>query len=257
MTDTNIGTQSMTNADTSYKEYARHFGGVFADLFEFYSQFNSTVEDGVHRLCRVEWKGISRYAMHVFPGTLDRHLTNYERVHSIALPMPVKRLARRMNGLSAFDLTLFGVPESMCQSVPNLNRSRIQCIDIARENWRWRLHDKGLAGFLFGGRYDGASQEVHISYLVDESNKLFGVNDTTSETYGPWNGWNEFLSSELRMAEQTWVTRLHAVGTEIPVEVLVRCGISKETATTNVTTAVQPKTVTSSKRVAKKTRRVK
>jgi hypothetical protein len=105
-----------------------------------------------------------------------------------------------VNGAFCFGMKLCGVPLSMLGDPPLLDRTILQCHDLATAATRWVSTYRVPAGFfLFGSRHFSATENV--GYFIDGGSRLVCARKS-GEVIGEWGGFSEFLSDELQASEK-------------------------------------------------------
>jgi len=88
--------------------------------------------------------GAKAYACVIFPGVTPEVMSRYEKLqHSMGnrrfeIPAVYRHVLLRLNGAWVFHLALYGLPPSMCQDPPLLDRSAHQPLDLGTANLHWR-----------------------------------------------------------------------------------------------------------------------
>jgi hypothetical protein len=148
--------------------------------------------------------GSEAFACVLFPGLPPDAVKQYEEtevtssVHFHVSP-GYKRVLYHLNGASLFGIHLFGLPDTMRQNPPLLNRSVRQPLDLGAANTYWRRPYKAdPAQFHFGG--GPLSYKENVGYFLnpDESVEVFR---SDGRRIWSWTSIVEFLNHELPRAE--------------------------------------------------------
>jgi hypothetical protein len=150
--------------------------------------------------------GPEAFACVIFPGIGEEQTGIYEQLQNsrnndrFTIPIAYRHIVRRMNGAQFFRLSLYGLPSSIRQIPPMLNRSLRQPLDLGTANQLWRKKyssDSGL--FHFGsGPY---SPEENVGYFLKPNGRVVALLKGERQAY-EWPSFEEFLSRELPRAEE-------------------------------------------------------
>ena len=150
--------------------------------------------------------GTEAYACVIFPGIGEEQTTCYEKLQSsrgndpFTIPNAYRSIVRRMNGAQFFRLTLYGLPPSMCQLPPLLNRAVRQPLDLGTANQRWRKkYSSDPALFHFGS--SPYSPEANVGYFLKSNGSVVALLKGDHQEC-EWPSIERFLSQELLRAEQ-------------------------------------------------------
>jgi hypothetical protein len=136
------------------------------------------------------------YALVLYPGLTPGDLARYEQ---LSIPLLYREILYRLNGAFLFEAALFGVPRSMIQDSPRLDRSILQPLDVGEANRHWRIKYK-VDPSLF---YFGSGPHSYT-----EQRGYFLAGDGRIDAYLPggkrlatWPSLGQFLSAELARLE--------------------------------------------------------
>lgn len=139
------------------------------------------------------------YACVLYPGVGSELIHRYEESQAVEIPRIYRTLLGRLNGASLFQIDLFGIPMSMAQDPPLLNRSVRQPLDIGSANLDWRIQYRAdLTKFHFGG--GPYSPDENAGYFLDTNGAVEAL-IRGGERVGAWPSIQEFLVHELARAE--------------------------------------------------------
>jgi hypothetical protein len=139
------------------------------------------------------------YALTLYAPLSDATIARYQRIHGINFSAHYLRILEKLNGAHAFQLSLFGVPPSMADDPPRLNRLTSQPFDVATANQDWKLeYSVPREWFHFGG--GPHSFEENIGYFLDSYGTIYACRKN-GERLRSWTLFSEFLREELRRAE--------------------------------------------------------
>lgn len=147
------------------------------------------------------------YACVLYPGVGPDVIHRYEESPSNDRPIEIPRVYRtllgRLNGASLFQIDLFGIPLSMAQDPPLLDRSTRQPLDIGTANLFWRVRYRSdLTKFHFGG--GPYSPDENAGYFIDANGAVEAL-IRGGKRVGAWPSIQEFLVHELARAESLFV----------------------------------------------------
>jgi hypothetical protein len=168
---------------------------------ERYLRFCSAVDlDETLMIGHQPWKGPQAYAVRIFPSARKSWFSRYPRLRGFKLSMKYREILAAANGCYAFGLSLYGIPPSMMEKQPGLNRSKAQCLDIGSANLHWKSEFPDQEErFHFGSRHYSYTQ--NSGYFMDRQGKVIAVLKT-GEVVGEWSEFREFLRDELTAAQR-------------------------------------------------------
>jgi hypothetical protein len=132
-------------------------------------------------------------------------IVSYEEVRrstnrqAFEIPEVYKRVLLRLNGATVFRINLFGLPATMCQDPPMLDRSARQPLDLGTANASWRKRYAPRPSQLqFGsGPY---SYEENTAYFLNEDGSI-DAPIAGGRRVRNWPSLGPFLATELARAE--------------------------------------------------------
>ena len=169
------------------------------------SDVNLEPETGALRLSHRPKVGAEAYACVLYPGVDTNLIDRYERIHRarivdyLDIPLLYRNLLTRLNGADLFGIALYGIPLSMAQDPPLLNRSVQQPLDVSTANETWRLEYRvPRSNFYFGG--GPHSSQENRGYFLTPKNQVeaFLVG---GKKIGEWQSMATFLAEEIDRAE--------------------------------------------------------
>jgi hypothetical protein len=149
--------------------------------------------------------GVAAYAIVLYPGIDSDQIARYEQIHhkvgkfDFVIPDTYRTMLKSLNGANLFEMALFGVPGSMTNDPPLLNRSIRQPFDLAGANQNWAAAFKPQRGqFHFGaGPY---SCEENLGYFLSDDGSV-DARRKGGEVFRIWTSLAKFLDSEVVRAE--------------------------------------------------------
>jgi len=155
--------------------------------------------DGTLSIGHRAWIAPLSYSLELFPGIDVESLRFYSQRFKISVPEIYQEFLREINGAFCFGMSLCGVPLSMLGSPPLLDRSRLQCHDLATAATTWVAgYNVPERFFHFGGRH--YSYTENVGYFIDSDNNILCVR-TSGEVLSTWTSLTQFLADELKASE--------------------------------------------------------
>ncbi|MCY1647568.1 hypothetical protein OVA11_11025 [Caulobacter sp. SL161] len=143
--------------------------------------------------------GTQAYDVVLFPPLPSTALLKYQALHGFELSVHLLNLFSQLNGCSLFGLKIYGVPRSMADNPPLLDRLNRSPLDIASgRHWRLGYAEAEIEDVLFASRNVGGSGQ--IGYFMSPHGAISGRGNESSEAperCGPWADLTEWLSMEL------------------------------------------------------------
>ena len=134
------------------------------------------------------------YAVRIYPPAPGTVYAKYENLHSVAIPEFIRSILHVANGLWIDELTIYGIPASMLKDPPMLDRTRLQCLDIATANTAWRAaFEAGPELFHFGSRVNG---DESVGYFADAKARIHALSDR-GRSPRKWTTLAAFFEAEL------------------------------------------------------------
>lgn len=157
-------------------------------------------KDGVMNIGHRPWVAELNYMLMMYPGINIDALNRYCRLFGIQVPEVYTEFLRVVNGGFFFGMSLCGVPLSMLDNPPLLNRSILQCHDLATAVTLWiGEYDVPKEFFHFGGRHFSSSENV--GYFFDGENRIVCVWGK-KKVIAEWTSFTDFLKDELTVSEK-------------------------------------------------------
>ena len=152
--------------------------------------------------------GVEAYACVVFAGVAPDVMTRYEEIQrsignrDFEIPLSYRNVLHRLNGAWIFQVSLYGLPPSMCQKPPLLDRSSRQPLDLgtANQNWRKR-YSTDLNHFHFGS--GPHTFQENVAYFLDGDGRVFSLLPGAQQV-SEWSSIQAFLSAEIPRAESLY-----------------------------------------------------
>ena len=168
---------------------------------ERYLRYPSTVtEGGIIKIGNRPWVATLNFLLTLYPGLGQENQERYAQRFGIEIPQLYSNVLREVNGGFCFGMSLCGIPLSMLAEPPGLDRTTLQCHDLATAATRW-VKEYRLPGawFHFGSR-DFSYTET-VGYFIDQASRILCVRKT-GEIVGQWTDFATFLANELPASEQ-------------------------------------------------------
>jgi hypothetical protein len=173
-----------------------------ADMTLKYSRYCSAVDtDDTLLVGHMPWTAPQAYAFRLYPGAKKAWFERYSQAPiECQIPPSFRQVLSAVNGLFAFGMSLDGIPPSRLSDTHSLDRSKLQCFDLATANQNWKREYRGAPeGFHFGGRHYSASE--NSGYFLTGKSRITSVLKD-GRIVGEWDEFNVFLRDELRAAEE-------------------------------------------------------
>jgi hypothetical protein len=143
--------------------------------------------------------GVSAYALRLYVPLSESTISRYEQLHRFSIPPYYRQILRQLNGAHVFQMGLFGIPPSMANDPPLLNRSGSAPYDLATANRYWKNeYQVPLDWFHFGG--GPFSHEERVGYFFDSEGSIVSSRKS-GEPAGQWATFHTFLADELSRSE--------------------------------------------------------
>jgi len=148
------------------------------------------------------------YACVIFPGVVREVAARYEALqHSTGnqnfeIPAIYRSVLLRLNGAWIFQLSLYGLPPSMCQTPPVLDRSARQPLDLGTANRQWRMrYSADQKHFHFGsGPY---SPQENVAYFLEADGSVISLLPG-GKRVSEWHSIEAFLRAEISRTESEY-----------------------------------------------------
>jgi hypothetical protein len=146
------------------------------------------------------WVAELNYMFTLYPGidrdALDRYCGRFE----IQVPEVYVEFLRAVNGAFCFGMSLCGVPLSTLGKLPLLDRTILQCHDLATAATQWIYEYRVPADFFhFGNRK--FSSRANVAYFFASDHRIVSVRGQ-KKVVGEWTSFTDFLADELQASEK-------------------------------------------------------
>ena len=156
-------------------------------------------KDGAMKIGHRPWVAELNYMFTLYPGIESGPLQRYARQFKIEIPEVYRDVLRELNGGFCFGMSLCGVPRSMLGEPALLDRTILQCHDLATAVNVWRNEYRVPAEwFHFGGR--DFSFTENVGYFIDDPRIVCAKK--SGKVIGEWASFQEFLADELKASEK-------------------------------------------------------
>jgi len=156
-------------------------------------------KDGVINIGHRPWVAELNYMLILYPGVSTEALDRYSKRFNMEVPDTYADFLREVNGAFCFGMSLCGIPPSMLGTPPLLDRTLLQCHDLATAATRWASEYRVPRGhFHFGGRQ--FSYKENVGYFIDKGKRIQSMRKN-GKVIGEWTSFTEFLTAELPASE--------------------------------------------------------
>jgi hypothetical protein len=139
------------------------------------------------------------YDVIIYPPLLRYRLDLYEKIHRFYMSENLIEILLYANGFCIMGLNIYGVPDSMAQDPPLLDRSRRAPIDISTGRlWRSNYAPANEDHFLFASKNVG--NDGQMGYFISSTGQVVGRGNGSpevAEQTGPWANVTDWLASEI------------------------------------------------------------
>jgi len=135
-----VGPQGIARISMQIDNFIGTLSGDLDPLRELAQEFGSSgsaVTDDEIALSHRPHVAPEAYALRLYAPLPSEVIQKYQNLHG-ALPRQYLAVLAKLNGLHAFELSLFGIPRSMANDPPLLNRSLSQPYDVGTVNRSWK-----------------------------------------------------------------------------------------------------------------------
>jgi hypothetical protein len=139
-------------------------------------------------------------ALFLFTGITREEISQYETRFSLTIPAIYKTLLTQVNGLHAFELSLFGIPASMMLEPPLLDRVHVGPSDIGIANQDWKRSYR-VDPLLFHFGKGPLSLNENLGYFLSPTSHRIHACRKNGELFNSWVSMRDFLTDELKRAE--------------------------------------------------------
>jgi hypothetical protein len=152
--------------------------------------------DGVINIGHRPWVAELNYLLVLYPGMDDDSLFKYASAFGIEIPAIYSAFLREINGAFCFGMSLCGVPQSMMGDPPLLDRTVLQCHDLATSATDWiREYRVASSFFHFGGRH--LSYTENVGYFIEAGEVIHCIRKN-GKSIARWHSFSAFLADELQ-----------------------------------------------------------
>jgi hypothetical protein len=145
------------------------------------------------------WIAPQSYTIIVYPGIDKDIVGTYQARFGINIPESYTKFLHSLGGAFLFGMSLYGIPPSMMGDPPVLDRSKLQCLDLATANKHWRNEFNTDPNFChFGSRHFSRTEDV--GYFINDSGIVLCVR-CGGAIQGEWQDFSQFLKDELATSE--------------------------------------------------------
>lgn len=187
----------------SHEKLKKRLVGLASPLSKLFLRFESAEFKDcqeVFRLLHQPWQGSESYAFWFFPPARKKDFKAYQKLHQIEIPESYQNFLLICNGVQVFDFELFGMPPSMLKEPPLMDRSGLQCVDLATQNRTEKYsYEVDSEWFMFGGRC--YSDDENCGYFLSKTGTIYSCL-ADGEKVKQWRSFSRFLEAELVAAEE-------------------------------------------------------
>lgn len=178
----------MNPVQTKIKAHLNSFPPEFEPLrdacIRYLTRCSVIETDGTILIAHQPWVGPLAYAIQLFPAAKESWFSKYAKIHDMKIPTALRPFLRITNGCYLFGISLCGMPPSMLNNPPLLDRSLLQCHDIGTANKNWKKRFKvSQDAFHFGGRH--YSNTENAGYFFHEGAVISILEN--GQFLGQWN----------------------------------------------------------------------
>lgn len=200
--------------DSRIEQFLQKLDGDLSPLRNFVQQLSSAdanfdPSSGALRLSHRPAIGPEAYACILYPDVDLELIERYQGIHRtrttryVDIPAFYKGVLGRLNGAFVFGTALFGVPLSMAQNPPRLDRSALHPLDVGTANQEWRL-EYGVDGSRFFFADGSHSHTENVGYFLTPENHVEGyLRD--GNLIAQWETLAAFLAAEIDRAQSRYV----------------------------------------------------
>jgi len=200
--------------DSLIEQFLRRLDGDLSPLKTGVQWFSSSDANfdpltGALRLSHRPAIGTDAYACILYPRVDLNVIERYEGIHRartsryVDIPPFYKGVLGRLNGAFFFETALFGVPSSMAQNPPRLDRSAQHPLDVGTANEDWRLeYEVDDSRFFFAS--GSHSHTENVGYFLTPDNHVEGYLRGGNEI-AQWKTLGAFLAAEIERAKSRYV----------------------------------------------------
>ena len=156
-------------------------------------------EDDVALIGHRPWVAPKNYMFRLYPPVSSDARQHYGQIFGIDVPPVYTDFLREVNGACCFGMSLCGMPQSMLGRPPLLDRTVLQCHDLATAVNHW-TRAYCVPGELFHFGYRHYSDDEDVGYFIERCNRIICVKKD-GNVLGDWTNFTAFLSDELKASE--------------------------------------------------------
>jgi len=200
--------------DSRIGQFIEKLDGELFPLKTVVQQLSSSETDfdpltGGLRLSHRPAIGTEAYACILYPGLDSDVIDRYEGINRtrtpryIDIPSFYKGVIGHLNGAFVYQTALFGIPLSMAQAPPRLDRSVQHPLDVgpANEDWRREYEVNHSQFFFASGSY---SHTENVGYFLTPENHVEGYL-RGGKKIAQWETLGTFLAVEVERAKARYV----------------------------------------------------
>lgn len=150
-------------------------------------------------ICNRPAIGPSAYAITLFLPLSEATTLRYEQVHQFSISPRYRPILQKLNGAHLFGMGLFGIPPSMANDVPKLDRSGSAPFDVATANLYWKNGYPVPPDWFHFGSSDFSYTE-RVGYFFDSDGTIVSMLKS-GERIGKWATFPTFLAEEISRCE--------------------------------------------------------
>ena len=180
--------------------YSNLLAPLAAKAKQYLKYPSSLGADGVIQIGHRPWVAELNYMLTLYPGIGAQSVEGYCKRFRIEVPGVYVDFLREVNGAFCFGMSLCGIPQSMLQDPPLLDRSILQCHDLGTAATQWiREYKVPSKLFHFGGRHYSFTENV--GYFITEGGR-FQCYRKNGKVVAEWANVCDFLADELEASEK-------------------------------------------------------
>lgn len=166
-----------------------------------YLKYPSVISaDGAANIGHRPWVAELNYMLTLYPGASEKSLADYCRAFRLQIPECYAAFLRSMSGAFCFGMSLFGITGSWLNGRSVLDRSVLQCHDLATAVREWSTEYRVPEGqFHFGFRHYTSSENV--GYFIGDSRRICSVKKR-GKVVAEYSNMTDFLAAELQESEK-------------------------------------------------------
>lgn len=141
-----------------------------------------------------------------YPPLSSEIVQRYEEIHKIFIPEQLAEFYRHTNGVQFYELSIYGIPPSMIEDRPTLNRGLRNALDISAAALRW-VHGYGVVYpqyYHFASRNYGWDTQIGYFLLPDGSvcGRVKSPRPSECVDAGTWPSFDAWLVEALAETER-------------------------------------------------------